>query len=171
MTLARTSAAAWCKHPVDYSPPVGNSHLTVAGGANGTSYAGGRNDSCTLHQQSLFPPGVELQCFFEIAEPGSSAIAQLSFSTFHYTGAGPYDVTARGSTVGADVAFTDLANTFSPTQMPPDANAGGFAISAVNGNTISGSISTTMEDVTQPETAGNTASAGGTFTVPLQIAP
>ena len=136
VTLARTSAAVWCKHPVDYSPPVANSHLTVAGGANGTSYAGGRNDSCTLHQQSLFPPGVELQVLLRNRRArivgDRSVVVQARSIT---RGPAPMTSPLGASTVGADVGFTDLANTFSATQMPPDANAGGFAIGAVNGNT------------------------------------
>ena len=171
LTLARTSAAAWCKHPVDYNPPVGSSQITVGGAATGTSYAGGRNDSCTLHQQNPFPPGQYLQCFFEIAEPGTSAIAQLSFSTFHYQGPGTYEITTRGTTVWPDAGFTDLANSFGATQMPMDANAGGFSIGAINGNTVAGSLSVSMEDVTQPGVAANVASASGSFSVPLQIAP
>jgi hypothetical protein len=124
-----------------------------------------------VHQQNPFPPGSELTCLFEIAEPGSSAIAQLSITTFHYTGPGQYDVSARGTTTGPDVGFTDLSNTFVATQMPPDVSAGGFAITAMKGGVISGSVSATMGDVTSPETGSNTASAGGSFTVPVQSAP
>ena len=39
------------------------------------------------------------------------------------------------------------------------------------GGVISGSVSATMEDVTAPEMATHTASAGGPFTVPLRIVP
>ena len=60
--------------------------------------AGGRNDSCTVHTENPFPPGAELTCLFEIAEPGSAAMAQLSITTFHDTGLGFSHVTDRGST-------------------------------------------------------------------------
>ena len=55
--------------------------------------------------------------------------------------------------------------------MPMDANAGGFSIGAINGNTVAGSLSVSMEDVIQPGVAANVASAAGSFSVPLQIAP
>ncbi|MGZ6617406.1 MAG: hypothetical protein ACXVFQ_23655 [Solirubrobacteraceae bacterium] len=170
ITLARLSLQNFCKQKPT-SPPVGNSHLTIAGGATGTSYAGGRNDSCTIHTQNPFPPGAELTCLFEIAEPGTSAIAQLSITTFHYTGPGYYHVVDRGSTVGHDIGFTDLSYTFDAAQMPPDAEAGGFTITSGQGGVISGGVGATMEDVTAPEMATNTASAGGPFTVPLRIVP
>jgi hypothetical protein len=170
ITLARISLQNFCKQKPT-SPPAGNSHLTIGGGASGTSYAGGRNDSCTIHTQNPFPPGVQLTCLFEIAEPGTSAIAQLSITTFHYTGPGYYHVVDRGSTVGHDVGFTDSSHTFDAAQMPPDAEAGDFTITSDQGGVISGGVSVTMEDVTAPETATNTASAGGSFTVPLQTIP
>ncbi len=171
VTFTRTTTAAWCEKPVGGQPRVGSSQLTIGGAATGSSFDHGANDSCTIHQQSAFPPGAQLQCFFEIAEPGSSAIAQLSFSTFHYTGPGNYEVTARGSTTGPDVGFTDLTGTWAATEMPPDAGAGSFAIGAINGGTITGSIGATMEDVTNPEQSGSMVTAGGSFTVPLQTAP
>jgi hypothetical protein len=101
----------------------------------------------------------------------ASAIAQLSFSTFHYTGLGSYDVTDRGYTTGPDVDFIDLTGTWAATEMPMDSEAGSFAITAVNGGTISGSIGATMEDVTAPAQSAGMVSAGGSFTVPLQTAP
>ena len=104
-------------------------------------------------------------------QPGTSAIAQLSITTFHYTGPGDYHVADRGSTVGHDIGFTDLSYTFDAAQMPPDAEAGGFTITSDQGGVISGGVSATMEDVTAPEVATNTASAGGPFTVPLRIVP
>jgi hypothetical protein len=42
----------------------------------------------------------------------------------------------------------------------------GFAMSSVTGDTISGSIGATMEDVTAPEKSAGLVSAGGSFTVP-----
>jgi len=171
VTLTRMNASAWCRHPIDYSPPVGTSNITIGGGATGTSYAGGRNDSCTLHQSNPLPPDLYFQCFFEIAEPGSSAIAQLTLATFRYTGPGQYDADTRGTTVWPEVGFTDLANTFDSAQLPQDVNAGGFTITGVSGNMISGTINASMEDVTQPDAANNVAGASGSFTVPLQIAP
>jgi hypothetical protein len=171
VTFTRTTTATWCERPVGGSPRTGSSALTVGGAATGSSFDHGANDSCTIHQQSTFPPGAQLQCFFEIAEPGTSAIAQLSFSTFHYTGLGSYEVTGRGYTTGPDVDFTDLTGTWAATEMPMDSEAGSFAISAINGGLITGSIGATMEDVTAPEQSAGMVSAGGSFTVPLQTAP
>jgi hypothetical protein len=171
VTFTRTTTATWCQHPVGGTPRTGSSALTVGGAATGFSFDHGANDSCTIHQQSTFPPGVELQCFFEMAEPGTSAIAQLSFSTFHYTGLGSYEVTDRGYTTGPDVDFTDLTGTWAATEMPMDSETGSFAISAISGGTISGSIGATMEDVTAPEQSAGMVSAGGSFTVPLQTVP
>jgi hypothetical protein len=174
VTLTRMTATNWCKEPASGSgggQSSGASQLAVSGAATGSSYVNGRNDSCAVHQQSLYPPGVELTCLFEIAEPGSPTIAQLSFSTFHYTGPGYYQVTDRGATVGPDVGFADLSSTFTATEMPPDVDPGGFTISAVNGNLVSGGINATMDDVTSPGIGTRTVSAGGTFTVPLQVVP
>jgi hypothetical protein len=52
-----------------------------------------------------------------------------------------------------------------------DSEAGSFAISAVNGGLITGSIGATMEDVTNPEQSGSMVTAAGSFTVPLQTVP
>jgi hypothetical protein len=171
VTLARTSAANWCNHPTaGGGAPVGQSNLAVAGAATGSSYLNGQNDGCSIHQQNPYPPGLYLQCLFLIREPGG-AIGQLTIATFHYTGPGYYHVIDRGTTTGPDVGFADLSGSFTGTSMPPDAEAGGFTISAVNGNVISGGISAEMENVDQFEMNGSVVTAGGTFQVPVDNPP
>jgi hypothetical protein len=171
ITLARVSAAVWCQHPVG-GTPGGVSNITVSGGASATSFQNGHDDSCTIHQSSPYPPGVNFSCFFEMVEPGGQ-ITQVSLTTFHYTGPGYYHVTDRGTTTGPDVGYADLAASYAATWNPPPDkfDAGGFTITGVGGGMISGSISATMGDVSQSEDSPATVGAGGTFTVPVQTVP
>ena len=107
-----------------------------------------------------------------MVEPGGQ-ITQVSLTDFQYTGPGYYHVTDRGSSTGPDVGYADLAASYAATWNPPADrfDAGGFTISSVSGGTISGSINATMGDTSQPEDSAATVSAGGTFTVPVQIVP
>ena len=171
VTLTRTSLASWCQHPSG-GTPGGASNIVVSGAASATSFQNGHNDSCTIHQSSPYPPGVELECILETVEPGGQ-ITQVSLHTFQYTGPGYYHVVARGSTVGPDVGYADLAASYDAAWNAPadQFDAGGFTISSVSGGIVSGSVNATLGDVSQPEGSGPTVSAGGTFTVPLQTAP
>ncbi|HEY2159966.1 MAG TPA: hypothetical protein VGH24_01545 [Solirubrobacteraceae bacterium] len=171
VALTRSTVASWCQHPVG-GISGGVSHIVVSGAASATSFQNGHNDSCTVHQSSPYPPGVNFSCFFEMVEPGGQ-ITQVSLTTFHYTGPGDYHVDSRGTTTGPDVGYADLAASYVATWNPPpdQFDAGGFTISSASGGTISGSISATMGDVSQPEDSAATVSAGGTFTVPVQIVP
>jgi hypothetical protein len=107
VTFTRTTTATWCQHPVGGSPRTGSGALTVAGAATGSSFDHGANDSCTIHQQSTFPPGVQLQCFFEIAEPGTSAIASSRSPRFTTRASAPM----RSPTAGTPPAPTSTSPT------------------------------------------------------------
>jgi hypothetical protein len=170
LTLARVSAAVWCQHPVG-GIPGGSSNIVVSGAASATSFQSGHNDSCTIHQSSPYPPGVNFSCFFEMVEPGGQ-ITQVSLTDFHYTGPGDYHVTDRGTTTGPDVGYADLAASYSAAWNPPyPFDAGGFTITGVSGGMISGSINAMMGDTSQSEDSPSTVSAGGMFTVPVQTVP
>jgi len=181
ITLKRTSAATWCNHPTPGGGgSYGRSQLSVGGAATASSYQGGRYDQCTIHQNNPDPPGIYLQCIFEMMEPGGQ-ITLLSFTTERYTGSGYYPADTRG-TIWPEVGYADLSGSYTTTDMPcplgdPDqfclahADAGGFTIATDSGRTISGGIGATMENVESPGKADSTAGANGTFSVPLQTAP
>lgn len=171
LTLARMTVTNWCQHPTGGNPG-GVSHIVVSGGASATSFQNGHGDTCTIHQSNPFPPGLELQCVFEMVEPGGE-ITQASVVTFHYTGTGFYHVTDRGTTTGPDVGYADLAASYAATWNPPpdQFDAGGFTIASVSGGRVTGSINATLGNVSQPEDSPTTVSESGTFSVPLQIVP
>jgi hypothetical protein len=179
ITLARVTAASWCQHPVG-GTPGGVSHITVSGGASATSFQNGHNDSCTIHQTTAFGKP-ELQCYFEMFEPGEPCCTQVTFHTYGNVGPGQYDAAFADDSMGPEVGYADLATSYVTSQMAtttqPDGyehwqtDPGGFTITNETATTISGTISATMEDAEQPNASTHTATAGGTFTVPLQILP
>ena len=179
ITLARVSASVWCQHPVG-GIPGGTSNIVVSGGASATSFQNGHNDSCTIHQTTAFGKP-ELQCYFEMFEPGEPCCTQVAFTTYGNVGPGSYDAAFPDDSFGPVVSYADLATTWSTSEMPTQLDSqgyeqwqtppGGFSISSETATTISGSVSATMEDVQSPNAESNTATAGGTFTVPLHILP
>jgi hypothetical protein len=104
----------------------------------------------------------------------------VHLSTFHFTGAGQYDVDSRGSTTGPEVAYGDLATTYEAAWNPPadQFNASGFMITSVtrtssSGGIITGSVNAIMGDTSKPDhdPPPPTATVSGSFEIPYTIEP